>query len=461
MKNKDKLINKIIDGFQHYKGKASTYCFSTNVIPELIYNIISLFTKKHKDASIFIVVDSYNTRRNIDNYLKTYNIDKDNDYNIKYLSFDYIKEQYYYPYTLIITIGVNDYNIIHKLNIESKFTLSIFTKNIMDNNFIINVRNILPCIETADLDMAIKSDNIYSPVEEHRYGVELSDVDKILYDKYTDYINTCISIFGDLSNIEKCKKGDDKLGISAIDFRNTIAHENGWREDLDTNVPFMKQIDDIYNPNILFERACTFYNIAKARRNLVCDNTAKLEVIKNICIDNKDKKILIISKRGEFAAKITKYLNENCGNICGDYHDCIDDNIALDDNDIPIVVKSGSKKGEIKIVGAQAQSSRNEKRFNNGIINVLSIKSASNTKLKIACDMVIFTSPLCDSIINVKKRFANISFDNILTKTYMLYCIGTLENNKLNDQKENAIISVIDETENNMIYDENTGDIIL
>ena len=75
--------------------------------------------------------------------------------------------------------------------------------------------------------------------------------------------------------------------------------------------------------------------------------------------------------------------------------------------------------------------------------------------------MVIFTSPLCDSIINVKKRFANVSFDNILTKTYMLYCIGTLENNKLNDQKENAIISVIDETENNMIYDENTGDIIL
>ena len=74
MKNKDKLINKIIDGFQYYKGKASTYCFSTNVIPELIYNIISLFTKKHKDASIFIVVDSYNTRKNIDNYLKTYNI---------------------------------------------------------------------------------------------------------------------------------------------------------------------------------------------------------------------------------------------------------------------------------------------------------------------------------------------------------------------------------------------------
>ena len=223
----------------------------------------------------------------------------------------------------------------------------------------------------------------------------------------------------------------------------------------------MKQIDDIYNPNILFERACTFYTIAKQRRDLVCDNDAKLEVIKNICLDNKDKKILIISKRGEYAAKITKYLNENSDIKCGDYHDCIEDAIAIDDMGMPILVKSGVNKGKPRVVGAQAQSSLNERRFNAGYINALSIKSASNIKLKIACDMVIFTSPLCDSIINVKKRFTNISFDNILTKTYMLYCIGTLENNKLNNEKENAIISVIDETENNVIYDENSGDIIL
>lgn len=462
MKNKIKLINKIIDGFQQFKGKASTYCFSIDIVPELIYNIVNRFTSKHKNASIFIVVDCYNTRRVIFKYLKEHNISKDSGYNIECLSADYIKEQYHYTHSFNIIIGINDnYELINKLHKESKFTLSILTKNIMNNSFITNVRSILPCIETADLDVAIRTDNIYSPVEEHRYGIELSEDDRTLYNKYTDYINTCVSIFGDLSNIEKCKKGDEVLGISSVDFRNTIAHENGWREDLDTNIPFMKQIDDIYNPNILFERACTFYTITKQRRDLVCDNEAKLEIIKNICIDNKDKKILIISKRGEFASKITKYLNKYTNIKCGDYHDCIEDAIAVDDNGFPILIKSGSKKGSPRIIGAQAQSSLNERRFNNEIINVLSIKSASNTKLKIACDIVIFTSPLCDSIIDTKKRFVNIVFNNILTKTYMVYCNGTIENNKLNKEKESNIISIINETENNIYYDENSGDIVL
>ena len=319
----------------------------------------------------------------------------------------------------------------------------------------------MPCIDTADLDIAIRHDNIYSPVEEHRYGVELSDDDRELYNKYTDYITTCISIFGELSNIEKCKKGDDKLGISAADFRNTIAYENGWREDLDTNIPFMKQIDDIYNPNILFERACTFYTITKQRRDLVCDNDAKLEVIKNICLDNKDKKILIISKRGEYAAKITKYLNENSDIKCGDYHDCIEDAIAIDDMGIPILVKSGVNKGKPRVIGAQAQSSLNERRFNAGYINALSIKSASNIKLKIACDIVILTSSLCDNIIEVKSRFTDIVFNSVPTKTFRVYCNSTIENDKLNKEKENTLFTIINETENNVLYDENSGDIIL
>lgn len=461
MKGKDKLINQVVDGFQHFKGKASVYCFSKDVIPELLYHIITKLTQKHKDASIFIVVDCYNTRKNIINYLKEHNIREDTGYNIKCLSVDYIKDKYHYSYALTITVGVNDnFTIINKLCNESKFTLCVLTENIMNNDFIMNVRNILPCIDTADLDIAIRHDNIYSPVEEHRYGVDLSADDRELYNKYTDYITTSISIFGDLSNIEKCKKGDDKLGISAADFRNTVAHENGWREDLDTNVPFMKQIDDIYNPNILFERACTFYTIAKQRRDLICDNEAKLEVIKNICLDNKDKKILIISKRGEYATKITKYLNEN--NIsCGDYHDCIDNAIATDINGNVILVKSGVNQGKPKIIGSQAQSSANEKMFNAGTIKTLSIKSASNVKLKIACDVVILTSSLCDNIIEVKSRFTNVVFNGVPTKTYRVYCNNTIENDKLNKEKENTLFTIINETENNVLYDENSGDIIL
>ena len=461
-KNKDKLIDLVIDGFQKYKGKASCYCFTKSIVPELVYNVIYRFIGKRDKSNIFIIVDSYNTRKAIMDIISN-NLNLPDTHNIKCLSVEYIKQQYIYSYDLIITVGVNDdLNVIIKLAKENKFMLSILTKNIMDSHFINSVRAILPCIDTAVFDNAIKTDYVYSPVEEFRYGVELSDDDRELYDKYTDYINTCVSVFGDLSNIEKCKKGDSVLGISAADFRNTIATENGWRDDLDTSIPFMRQIDDVYNPNVLFERACNFYTIARQRRDLACDNDAKLEIIKNICLENKDKRILIISKRGEYAAKITKYLKSETDLKCGDYHDCLDDCIAIDDNTgFPILVKSGTNKGKPKVIGSQAQSTLNEARFNAGIINVLSIKSASNVKLKIACDMVIFTSPICDSIIDVKTRFYNIEFVGIPTITYKIYCLNTIEHSVMNKEKINSLINVIDKTENNITYDENLGSIIL
>lgn len=460
--SKDKAIKTIIDGFQAQKGKMSFYCFDQEFIPEIIYNVIIPFHNKHPEQQIFIVVDCYNTRAAIMSYLKKkQEITSENGFNIKILSKDYVNIRYHYNYKLIITVGINDdFNIIKHLYDESKFTLCILTKNVMNNEFIYNVRNILPAIDIDNTAIDNAKARIYSPVEEHRVGVELSAKDKEAYDKFTDYINVSLSILGNLYNIERCKKGDDKLNISAAEFRTNLAKENGWSENLDTNIPFMKQIDDIYNPNIIYERACTFYSIAKNRRDLVSDNEAKFEAIKNICLEHKDKNILIVSKRAEYAAKITEYLQNNLI-ACGDYHDCLEDKVAVDEMGVPIVTKSGVNKGKPKIIGWQAQSSLNEKRFNSGIINVLSIKNASNPKLKIACDVVIFTSPLCDDIINLKTRFADIVFNGIPTLTYKVYCHGTVENDKMIKDKSNPIIKIIDDTENSVSYDEISGDIVL
>lgn len=450
----------MLQGFQANKGVASLYCFDYKIIPELVYNVIIPFAKKHK-GQILIVVDSYNTRSSINKYLNDNNVNESTGYDIKILSKDYINLKYKYEYKLIICVGVNDdISVIHHMRVFSTFTLCILTKNIMNNYFINEVRRLLPDINVPELSNLSKDNRINSPVEEHRIGVDMSDKDSELYNKCTEFINSSIAIFGDLSNIEKCKKGDIKSNISAAEFRNNLAHENGWREDLNTSIEFIRQIDEIYNPNMLFERACTFYNITKQRRDLVCDNNAKLPEIYRLCSENKDKKILIISKRGEFAAKITKYLNEN-DIPCRDYHDCIDDSFMYDANGDIILYKSGAKKGEPKLFGWQAQSSQNELLFNESNINVLSIKNASNTKLIIACDMVIITSPICDNIIDIKKRFTGIEFNNIPNKVYKLYCNNTIENIKLTKEKENPIIKIINDTENFVGYDENSGDIIL
>lgn len=462
MNNKDKLIDIIVNGFRNFKGKVSTYCFSKDAYLEIIKTIILKCIEKNKSISIFIVVDSYNTRSGIMNYLKRYNVSVDNGYNIKCLSCDYVQQQYHYNYDLTFIVGVHDkLEIITKIARENKFVLALFTQHIADINFIMSVRKLLPSINTAGLDNAIKNDNVYSPVEEHRYGVDMSDDDTKLYDKYREFINTSVSIFGDLSTIERCKVGDVQLGISASEVRNSIAHDNGWREDLDTSIEFMKQIDDNYNPNVLFERACNFYNIAKLRRDLVSNNIAKLKIILDICVANSDKQILIISKHGEFASTITDYINNNSYNCrCGNYHDCIEPTMAIDDDGNVILVKSGANKGKPRIICSQAQSSVNERLFNSKTINVLSIKSSSNSKLKTACDIVIFTSPICGNIIDTKYRFNNVNFGNP-TIVYRIYCNNTIEQEMLNKEKVKPNITIINETENKLLYDENTGDIIL
>lgn len=471
MKTKEKIIQQVLDGFQRLKGRASFYCFTKDIIPDIVFNIILKFHSKNKNEPIFIVVDKYETRKKLVDCFKNNNMTVDDGYNIKILSADYVNPKYHYSYKLIITVGINDkYMLLNHLYYDSKFMISILTENIMDNDFITRTRQILPNITIDNISNKIRNDHIYSPVEEHRVGVDMTEEDQNMYNKYTNYINDCISIFGDLKTIEKCKYGDEILNISATEFRNNIAKQNGWRSDLDPNIEFYKQIDNIYNPNVLEEKARNFYNIAKLRRDLCTDNEVKLNIINDICNANKDKKILIVSKRGEYAAKVTKFLNDNnqnvstngiINNICGDYHDCIPECIATDDDGNPIYIKSGVNKGQFRILKSQAQSTLNEKRFNNGSINILSIKQSSNVELKIACDMVIFTSTLCDNIIELKTRFNNVKFNNNITKTYRVYCNSTIEEEKMLKEKISNIIMVINDTENNLTIDEISGDIIL
>lgn len=461
MTNKEKLINTIIDGFQHYRGKASCYCFNKDVVPELVYSVVRLFLDKNKQRTVLIVVDNYATRVSIKTILDNYGITESNGYRYRIYGQDFVKTKYIYFYNLIITVGINsDSKLICHLAEESKFTLSIITENIMDNTFINEVRSMLPTISTGDLDKAIRYEDISSPVEETRIGIELSTEDRENYDKCTKIITEDITIFGNIENIEKCKIGDSKLGISSAEFRLTLAKENGWSENLDTRNEFQAKVDAMYNPNVLIDKAITFYTLTKMRRDICSDYNGKLKEILNIVNDNKDKRILIVSKRGEFAYKISKYLTEN-DIKCGNYHDCCDDEIAKDSFGNLILIKSGVNKGQSKIIKSQAISSRDMNLFNDGHINVLSIKNSSNTSLKLTCDIVIITSSQCEDIYSIKTRFNNIRINTLPNKVYKLYCTDTIEEDKIRNEKINPNIAIIEKSSNTIKYDEESGDIIL
>ena len=148
--------------------------------------------------------------------------------------------------------------------------------------------------------------------------------------------------------------------------------------------------------------------------------------------------------------------------LADSYFDAVSRQIsALEKDKTDTVYIGGVNKGQFRMLKSQAQSTLNEKRFNNGNISILSIKQSSNVELKIACDMVIFTSPLCDNIVELKTRFSNVKFGDNITKTYRVYCNSTIEEEKLLKEKMNNTIMVINDTENNLMIDEISGDIIL
>lgn len=81
--------------------------------------------------------------------------------------------------------------------------------------------------------------------------------------------------------------------------------------------------------------------------------------------------------------------------------------------------------------------------------------------METSCDIVIITTPLCDSIIDIKKRFNKIAFIGTPTNLYKIYCKNTIESETLRKQQKTPLIKVIEEEENFIGYDENFGAVVL
>lgn len=448
-----------MDKFVEKKGKASCYALKP-VKPE---NIITVFINAHRqkrnDTKILIVTDTYEQRLKIKDILEKHNLID----NVTILTRKFINGYYNYIYHFTFLLGCdNDIDVLKHLNHQSKFTLNVLTEYNPSLNEEIN--KVLPIITTNVTFNELCQDRLKYPVEETHIPITISDEDKEQSDKYDKYISSSMSIFGSFENADKCRIGDTVLNISAGEFRYNLAKENGWSETLDTNIEFNKNIDEIYNPNSLFERANTLYNIIRERSNLLTDNNAKIPAIIDIINKHKDKKILIVSKRGEFANLIANYINENTEYLCGEYHDCIPEQYIKDENGEYITYKSGENKGKRKLFKSKALSTMCLNRFNSSdksfAINLLSIKNSSDIKLKTAIDIVIFTSSVCYSPNDFISRYSNIEFNSNPLISYMIYCNNTIESNKINERLLTNNVKLI-EFEKNIQIDEENGAIYL
>ena len=312
---------------------------------------------------------------------------------------------------------------------KCKFKLVVLNKFLSNYDDVSKLYQVAPLLK--DFKQAeVEAIRLSTPVEETQIGVNIPADSKVyeLLKYYDEYVSTSLNIFGSFDIMQQANTGNQQLNISSTQICYQIAQENGWNEHLDMNIEFNLEIDRLYNPNNLKERVSKTYEIIRERSKLLSDFEGKLDVILDIVRENKDKKILIINKRGDFASKVTDFLNDLSDTIiCGNYHDKVNNIPAVTFTGQPVYYKSGARKGERKMMGAKAQKTLNVERFNNDLIHVLSTNNSPDKDLAIDVDVVIITSPMCEDIKSYMYRLSKIYFRSKLIKLYSLYCLNTKE----------------------------------
>lgn len=454
-----------------------------NFGPKVSYNpiilgILQQVYVRDPTCYVLIVTDTFSIRDSIIKYItNTPDVDNNREF-AKLLSNKHItiatkelmnnwfvnKTTFY----LGITVGINNYNnSMYKCLIYCKFKLVCLTADCPGKEHLYDICTPIGQAEINELEKLF----INTPVEEHQIGLIIeNEADLNLLAKYNEYITQSIQIFGSFERLNLAKNGDPNCNVSSIEICNRIAEENGWNEHLDMSYEFNRAIDACYNPITLKDRVEVTYDIIRKRSKLVSENSVKLDTILQICKDNPEKHILIINKTADFAKVVTNYLNENLIGVsngkrffdaCYNYHDNLDKVYALDDNGNKILVKSGSNKGQPKMLASSAQMNMAEDYINRGLTFILSTNNSPNKKLNCDIDLVIITSSLCESFESYKYRLNYVTFTSNPIIFYQLYCLNTIEEKEIEKQKPTINHTIVKNVKKEVNYDENSGVIIV
>ncbi len=427
-------------------------------------NMIIKFLNANPNEKVIIITPN-NVRSNIWRVNISTNMNKPDDFyeRVELLHIDEILSKKLKEHTELLIVDYIDLytdhyreEVLRGKYITFKFCMGL-TNSVMPEKLHFVAEDHFKVIhKVTKLDLV--TSNLLSNVNEHMVGISLEENQKLQYDHYSEFINETLEMYQDFDTIQKCYIGDPRNGISPDSFRQKVAESMGWNNSLDLDSEYNKSLDRYYAPSNIYERCKTFTEYVQFRRRLLTDNDVKIEAVINIIKKNIDKKILIINKRSEFATKLAKSINEklpnnkrkatnilplfeggiptgynkNIPSRAVEYHMDIANKPMLDENTGKFITyKSGSKKGEVKELGAKSISNLNLKGFNDDKYSVL---CANNTLIKdmvTEVDAIIITSPLCKPMKEHQYRVQKLDFigePTIIT----LYLNDTQEANKIN-----------------------------
>ena len=462
----DEAYNRALEHWRDNKG------VGTFIMPYpldkrfMVLNVLQKMYNKNPALNVLIITEDFNTRMDLVEFITHQDIEENNNEfkslldkkQLRILTIEFISKwvNFMIPDMTLCYNTFISRECTYYLVIKSKFKLFLFD-SAPTNNAIYGYAPLLPDFNQKDLDelrISIPVEDIWSPVTIAENTKEYK-----LLQYYNEYISASMSIFGSIDNMNQARLGNQTLNISSEMICAKIASDNGWSPTLDMSVELNRRIDIMFNPGNIKERANKTFEVMRYRNALLSDSTGKISEILKIVKENEKAKILIINKRAEFASKVTDAINKEFGVICGNYHDKLDNIVDIDSKGNIVRYKSGVKKGQPKMLGSTAQKTRNVSYYNNDKLRILSSNNAPDKDLSISVNVVIITSPACESIKSYLYRLSNVNFGHKL-KLYSLYVKNTIEENRLQNKELLPMQTIVNNCEQEVLLENNLDFVI-
>ena len=468
----DEIFLKAVDSWKNNRGVGTMLCPAplNDKVPLLL--ILQRIYSRSPTCSTIIVVEKFNERLDIIDFL-TKQEDEENNKEFKRLldekyirifTRDFINSGRWNSFAFLgVLYNPESFDLSYRLWLDGcKFKL-VITNKILENQedrvYLNKICPVLSEFKQNEIDELRTS----RPVEEIVVGVDIpTDTETYkLLDYYNKEITTTLNIFENFDNIKYARIGNAQTNESAMQYCTRLAEDNGWSPNLDMSLEYNQMLDATYNPNLLNDRASKCYEMMRLRSNILTDFEGKLDKIYDICKEHEHEKILIINNRGEFAAKVTTYLNNMFDTVvCGDFHNKVENTILRKPNGEPVLVKSGINKGKPKEIGWKAQMTLNQSKFNNGEINILSTNNSPDKSLNIDVDIIIITSPMCEDIKSYLYRLTKVNYIGETIKLYTIFCKSTIEHKRLLEREPSINHQIVNKDENIDISENNFNFVI-
>lgn len=238
------------------------------------------------------------------------------------------------------------------------------------------VEELYPVVDKITEEEAVEHKWI-SPFVEYNILLELPQVDKARYERFSKPIYETLEMFrpivsmltreegkrlfeSEFDLIQACHNGfstnslrGDSIYITYDKLCNTLAQLLGWHTNLDITIPENDELNKLWSPHAIHNRAKVFMDYIKKRNEILIDHPAKMHMIGEI-INMNTVPTICFNESTKFADSITEYINARFNPIykaiC--YHSKIESRPMIDPTTGEFFLfTSGDRKGTPKIFG--------------------------------------------------------------------------------------------------------------